>query len=139
VAWFAVYRQADNALVSTGTVIPSDAELGARGLVKAPLDGPPAGGAVWNPVTHSFDGPPAVEVLAEAEAIIAAFQPQEWAAARAMVAMDPAIAWWFDRLMTRREPVNVAGDTFGLGLAYLVQVDVLTQERADAIGSALGL
>lgn len=88
---------------------------------------------------HAVNRSGAALATAPAEAIIAAFAPAEWAAAKALRPEDAVIDQWFDRLMARREPVSLApGGTFRLGLAYLVTHAGLAQERADAIATGLG-
>lgn len=75
---------------------------------------------------------------ADPEQIIAAFTPDEWAAAKERAKADAKVAWWFDRLMARNEPVAVGeGTTFRRGLDHLVGGGVLTAERAASISDAL--
>ena len=74
--------------------------------------------------------------MVPAETVIAAFTPQEWAAAKALP--DAEVQWWRDRLMSRNEPVAITpGGTFGGGLAFLVAKGAVSQESADAKIAAL--
>lgn len=136
-AWFAIYQLEDGRLVSgTGDKdkIASADVLKARGygLAECP-DGAQTG--AWNTSKLAFDPAPPAPVLAEPEAIIAAFTPAEWAAARDLA--DPNIVWWFDRLMSRRAPVDIGGATFTQGLQYLVAQTKIDPKRIDEIIATL--
>ncbi len=54
--WFAVYRDSDGELVSTGSVVADPLPLG---LTKKLISGPP-NDQIWNPATLGFDARPAV-------------------------------------------------------------------------------
>ncbi len=92
-----------------------------------------AAAAVLDAKTVSVAPPGRTE--AEPDEVIDAFSPKEWRAAKRLT--DAEIEHWFDRLMARRRPVDLAGATFAAGLAFLVARSVLTQARADAIRAAL--
>jgi hypothetical protein len=67
--------------------------------------------------------------------IIGAFAPEEWAASRALD--NATVIWLFDRIMTAKS-VTLGPDTnFEQGLALLIALGTLTQQRADAIRDAL--
>lgn len=70
--------------------------------------------------------------------IIGAFTPLEWAAAKALAPTEPVIAWWFDRLLARVEPIDLGpGSTFRGGVDFLTAKGVLTEDRGTALVVAL--
>jgi hypothetical protein len=136
-SWFAIYQLENGQLVSgTGDIskIANEEILKARGygVIECP-DNAQAG--IWNSEKLNFDPALSVSIYAEPEAIIAAFTPTEWMAARDLT--DPNIVWWFDRLMSRREPVDIMGETFIQGLQYLVSQVKIDPKRTSEIISKL--
>lgn len=128
--WYAVVKS-DGELVSTGTVIADDKELAAQGFHKIAIDGAP-GIRIWDVATQTFVDPPVPNTVLPKVQFIQRFTASEFAGIRSSA--DPQVQFFMYQLdnSTLIEPQapNVQEP-----LTYLVQIGLLTQERADVIGA----
>ncbi len=139
-AWYAVYRQADGALVSIGQVVAPDADLTAAGLaVSGPLSFDPRQPQYrWNAATLAFDTVPIPRPPISVEKFIDRFSDTEMGAiidARdngADQAVSTAIKGFFERLYMRSE-VDLDSQRVIDGLTFLEAQGLIAPGRAAEI------
>lgn len=129
--WFAVYRIADGALMSVGTVVADDATLAAKGFAKLDLGASRPEG-VWNPASLAFDPPPPAPRTLTPSTFKQRFTLAERTAIRAAGATDMVIADYLDILATARD-VDLNDANVVAGLDYMVGQALITASRKDEI------
>jgi hypothetical protein len=77
-ALYAIYRIADGALVSIGTVMASQGVLESNGYSYVELVSQPGPFDVWNPTTHSFNTMPTPKEVLMKQDFVERFTEQEW-------------------------------------------------------------
>ena len=128
--WYAV-TDAEGKLLSTGTVIDDPASYAERGLTVTTLDSDPIG-KVWNEASKTFqDAPPTQNSYATVD-WVSRFTPTEYMAFRNST--DPNIQY-FMYLVDHAQTVTPQGQQVQQGLAYAVQIGLLTADRAAVIGA----
>jgi len=128
--WYAIV-DSNGVLISTGTVIASQEELNLNRYHAIPIAGNPSG-LIWDIDTQSFVYPPIPNTILPKVQFIQRFTAQEFAGIRAST--DDQVQFFVYQLdnSTLIEP---QAPQVQEPLAYLVQVGLLTQERADVIGA----
>lgn len=131
--WYAVYRQADGALVSVGTSVADDQTLATNGYAKAALGEEwSRGGLAWDATTQSFVAASAPPASLSQLDFLRRFTVQERVAVREAAKTDAIVADFLD-LLNRATEIHVdAPDTIA-GIGYLVSVSLLTEPRAAEI------
>ena len=130
VEWYAIV-DGDGDLISTGTVIATPEELAAQGYHALLLPGDP-NGLLWDKATQSFVAPPIPNTILPKITFIQRFTAAEFAAIRAST--DPEVQFFMYQLDNATTVEPQGADVQG-ALAYLVQIGLLTQARADVIGA----
>ena len=139
-AWYAVYRQADGALVSIGQVVAPDADLTAAGLaVTGPLSFDPRQPQYrWNAETLAFDTTPIPRQPISRQAFFDRFTDAELGAvinARDN-STDPTVQTtlkgFFERLYAAND-VNLDSQRVIDGLAYLEAQGLIAVGRSTEI------
>lgn len=130
VEWYAIVDLSGN-LISTGTVIATPEELAAQNYRAILLQGDPTG-LLWDKDTETFVQPPVPNTVLPKVQFIQRFTAAEFAAIRAST--DEQVQFFVYQLdnSTLIEPQAAAVQG---PLAYLVQIGLLTQARADVIGA----
>lgn len=128
--WFAIV-DANGDLISTGTVIATQQELDERGYHSIPLSYDP-NGMIWDKATQSFIAPPIPNSIIPKITFIQRFTAQEFMEIRAST--DPEVQFFMYQLDNATTVEPQGADVHG-ALAYLVQIKLLTQARADVIGA----
>jgi len=139
-AWYAVYRTADGALVSIGQTVAPDADLSAKGLAAAgPFSfDPRQPGFQWNPATLAFDILPIPRAPISVQAFFDRFTDAELGAiinARDNSAdqnVQITLKGFFERLWTAQE-VHLDSQRIIDGLAYLEAQGLIAAGRAVEI------
>ena len=131
--WFAVYETETGKLRSLGTVV---ADPLPEGLSSVSIGAARPTTMLWNESTLAFDIPAPVPPTEWTRTeFMRRFTAPERIACRNAEKTDPIVEDFFDLL--RNATVLVSNDPdVTAGLAYLVSVGLLTQARADEIGSA---
>lgn len=128
--WYAVYREADGELVSTGTVV---ADPLPDGLVAKPLDTEPAG--VWDAQALAFgpEPPPDLsQVMVDTDVILHALGPALRIKLRAMA--DPRVQD-FAYCLGAMNTVLASEASAALGL--ILALGAVTQAEHDALRAAI--
>lgn len=128
--WFAVYRVADGALMSSGSSV---AETLPAGRAVKTFATRPDDGFTWNPVTKAYD----IAVSAPSRPLtrlefMRLFTLAERGAIRAAGETDAVIADFLG-LLDMAQEVVLSDSLITDGLAYLVQQSLVSQARADEI------
>lgn len=128
--WYAVVDSIGN-LVSSGTVIATPEELSEKNYHSIAIAGDPAG-LIWDVATQTFVAPPIPNTVMPKVQFIQRFTADEFAGIRRST--DSQVQFFVYQLdnSTLIEPQDPAVQQ---PLAYLVQVGLLTQARADVIGA----
>lgn len=126
--WYAIVDGSGN-LVSSGTVIGDQASLSAKGYSVITLSGNPTG-QVWDVASHTFKPPPSAPTVITTWQFIQRFSAGEFA--EIVSSTDPQVRMFLLMLQTSttitlQDPIVVGG------LAYLVNQNLLTADRATAI------
>jgi hypothetical protein len=128
--WYAVI-DANNNLISTGTVVADADTLTANGYSAITLTSDPTGQA-WDPVNKVFNPAPAPQNSYPTWQWFARFTPQEIAAVRAST--DVNVQAYLFQLSVTSQVVPQSAQV-QQGLAYCVSIGLLTQDRATIIGA----
>lgn len=127
--WYAVIDGAHN-LISVGETVADAGTLAAKGYTAIPLPSNPTG-QIWNPTTLTFSQPVVWNSYDTAD-WVGRFTPAEVAAVRGSADLD--VQAFLYRLQFAPS-VQPQSPIIQQGLAVLVQLGLLTADRAAIIGA----
>lgn len=133
-AWHVIYEEATGkarVICETGD-LPDAQELADKGLtVFTAANGVDARRMIWRALTRDLVAPPPEPIYVDPAEMITAFTHAEWGVIRAHA--NTRVQYFYDQVMARRTPMNVAAAKFTTLFDGLVTLNVLTRVRADAI------
>lgn len=128
--WYAI-TDASGKLLSTGTVLGNSDSYAARNLTVVTLDSDPAGKA-WDASTKTFSDAPLQQNVYATVDWVSRFTATEYKAFR--TSTDESIEF-FMYLLDHSPTVTPQGEQVQQGLAYAVQIGLITADRAAVLGA----